>query len=312
MTLSPSAVDSNILAAGYDMQVVKYLGAIGVALLIYDWFLTFDDELTYIWNCPWNLIKVLYLITKYLPFIDTAVMVVFRDFRRGSSDETCRSALGFVVFMYAIGMSTAELILMIRTWAIWGSGRRLAAALSIHAATSFAVVLWCTSKFVDSLTFSSDSQFSGCFTTSASNISIADWTLFMFMESVYLILMVIKAPIFGRNWNVSGLFVVLLKDGIAYYGVLLTLSTINVVVVITQTGGLSTMLATPIRVIHAVLATRIVLHIRQIGSQSAHEDTFTLTTLRSLNFAPMHNSTAGQPVHLWDDEGRNIDTQVNE
>ncbi|KAF8873948.1 hypothetical protein BD779DRAFT_1568386, partial [Infundibulicybe gibba] len=44
-----------------------------VAVLIYDWFLTIDSELAFIWDPKWNLGTLLYFLTRYPAFIDTAV-----------------------------------------------------------------------------------------------------------------------------------------------------------------------------------------------------------------------------------------------
>ncbi|KAF8978189.1 hypothetical protein BDQ17DRAFT_1265925, partial [Cyathus striatus] len=43
---------------------------------LYEYFITFPLELKYIWNAPWGFIKIVYLITKYLPFSDTSLVLL--------------------------------------------------------------------------------------------------------------------------------------------------------------------------------------------------------------------------------------------
>lgn len=47
-----------------------------VALFIYDYFITQGLEIELVWSAPWNPLKVMYLIQRYLPFADTVFLVV--------------------------------------------------------------------------------------------------------------------------------------------------------------------------------------------------------------------------------------------
>ncbi|KAF8987009.1 hypothetical protein BDQ17DRAFT_1258996, partial [Cyathus striatus] len=40
---------------------------------VYDYLLTFDLEVNFIWNALWSTLKVLYMLTQYLPFLDTMI-----------------------------------------------------------------------------------------------------------------------------------------------------------------------------------------------------------------------------------------------
>ncbi|KAH7907448.1 hypothetical protein BJ138DRAFT_1160132 [Hygrophoropsis aurantiaca] len=275
-----------LIQAGYELQLVKYLGALSATVLIYDYLLTSELEVKYVWKYPWSAVKILYLATRYTPFIDTTVMVLYRDLLWGTSPETCHIAIGAVTWMYVIGMAVAETLLVIRTWAVWGRSRKVAIFLIVHAVVTLSVVCYSTSVYVDSLVFSYMPLFSGCFGIQASKISYVNWSLFMVAESVYLGMMLGKAyPLYKQGRDLSGLYRMLLKDGIAFYIVLFTLSAINLVVVLTQAGILSTILSTPIRVIHAILATRMVYHIRETATRSSRAgDAYTMNTLRSMKF----------------------------
>lgn len=48
-----------------DVWVRKVLSTTGHTLLVYDYFLTLKNEAEYIWNCPWTVVKVMFLINRY-------------------------------------------------------------------------------------------------------------------------------------------------------------------------------------------------------------------------------------------------------
>ncbi|KAH7925258.1 hypothetical protein BV22DRAFT_1119664 [Leucogyrophana mollusca] len=286
MSASPAAIVQELITAGYDMQLVRYLGGVSAAILIHDYLLTFDHEVTYIWRGPWSLVKIIYLFSRYMPFIDTPLVIVFRDFLSGLSNDTCHTMLGLISWLYVAGMTLTELILVIRTWAVWGRNKWIALVLFIHSITSFVVVSYSTYQYVKSLKFTVMPEFHGCFGIAASSILMVNWALFMVMESIYLSLMLINVYIvYKRDQNITELYKVLLHDGVAYFAILFVLSALNLIIVTTQTE-LSSLLATPVRVIHSVLAARMVLHIREMGSRTTHGDAFTMATMRSMNFAP--------------------------
>ena len=49
------------------------------ALFIWDYILTFGMEIDLVWKSKWNLMKGLYLFQRYLPFIDTVWLVLYRQ-----------------------------------------------------------------------------------------------------------------------------------------------------------------------------------------------------------------------------------------
>jgi hypothetical protein len=48
-------------------------------IFIWDYILTFGMEVDLVWKSKWNFMKGLYLFQRYLPFIDTAWLVLYRQ-----------------------------------------------------------------------------------------------------------------------------------------------------------------------------------------------------------------------------------------
>ncbi|KAH7929181.1 hypothetical protein BV22DRAFT_1029809 [Leucogyrophana mollusca] len=286
---------SDLMSAGVDNELTK-VSSIAVTILIYDYVLTFNLELKFIWSGPWSAVKALYLFTKYLPFIDVILLVLYRDLLSEPSDRACHFALSIASYdvylcsdAYPIGMSVAEIIIMVRTWAIWGRGRRLAIILIVVGVASFTFTCYFSVMWVQSLTFSviHDSVLGGCIATSNKNgILLVPWSLFMCTESLLLLMMMVHAyPVVRQNREntTTALYRVLLRDGRSSY-LRLSLSVVNLGFIAGPTGALSTSFVVPTRVLHAVFATRIILHLRETGSEVGEGDAFTQST--SIVFAP--------------------------
>jgi len=63
-----------------ENRIVTYLDVAAAVLMLYDYSLTFRDEIEYIWKRPWSLIRILFTITRYLPFFDLAITLI-REFK---------------------------------------------------------------------------------------------------------------------------------------------------------------------------------------------------------------------------------------
>ena len=48
-------------------------------MFIWDYILTFTMEVDFVWKSKWNFMKGLYLFQRYLPFIDTVWLILYRQ-----------------------------------------------------------------------------------------------------------------------------------------------------------------------------------------------------------------------------------------
>ncbi|KAJ4477748.1 hypothetical protein C8J55DRAFT_515419 [Lentinula edodes] len=59
---------STFISDGY---VDRYANLAGCTLLLYDYLLTLDDEIEFIWRKSWSIGKVLFIISRYYSLIVT-------------------------------------------------------------------------------------------------------------------------------------------------------------------------------------------------------------------------------------------------
>jgi len=48
------------------------------AMFTYDYALTLQLEIDLLWTSDWNAVRVLYLIQRYTPFVDTVSLLLYR------------------------------------------------------------------------------------------------------------------------------------------------------------------------------------------------------------------------------------------
>ncbi|KAJ7928181.1 hypothetical protein B0H13DRAFT_1860625 [Mycena leptocephala] len=111
----------------------------------YDALLNIGEEYHHIWKSKWGLIKCLYLWSRYGPFIDTTIAVlrgagVMADLLLGVSPTSCNTLAKFNTVFSIFGIGVTEIILIIRTYALYGSSKKVLA---------FCMVVWLDSLFTN-------------------------------------------------------------------------------------------------------------------------------------------------------------------
>ncbi|KAJ3555243.1 hypothetical protein NP233_g12253 [Leucocoprinus birnbaumii] len=96
---------------------------------VLDWLLTFRLESSLIWPAKWSNIKILYLLTRYLPIIDVFI-VMYHQFDPSLSVTACKATYESACWLAIFGIALAEIILTVRTWAVWRRTLRITIALT--------------------------------------------------------------------------------------------------------------------------------------------------------------------------------------
>ncbi|KAF8877765.1 hypothetical protein CPB85DRAFT_1443515 [Mucidula mucida] len=284
-------------------QIINYFNMSAIVLYVFDYLSSLDQEVGLIWGSDWTVTKFLYLVTRYLPFIDMGL--VLYDNRPNMTPETCVFVSRLNGWMFTAGIVLAEVIFSLRTWAVWNRPRFLTVGMPVLFLASLIPAFVIMSMFLRSL----QSQvlplpnFKSCFISAANPIYRWEFVILMIYEAgeyhySMLLLMVVKSyQQFreAREIGSSQLLHVVLKDGIIYYLYLSVLNITNVIVVSRLEPDLVGLFAVLERVIHAMLACRVVTNIRaQMKKQVIHGSKGPIGDLGSsvgeLTFDGMHTS----------------------
>ncbi|KAJ7041138.1 hypothetical protein C8F04DRAFT_1080346, partial [Mycena alexandri] len=291
----------------YDLRLVSSIDVASLALLVsslgqftqernsivlktYDTILNASREHRYIWKSKWSLVKCLYLWSRYAAFIDTTLAVLKRV--DPSTDlSTCNIVTQFDTIFAGFGIALTEIILMVRTHALYGKSRKLLQVFIIMWLAIAAVSTWIVIHYYSlsnpATSTSGPSSIILCNLSRSSNMFLVCYCLLLFCETVIVLLTLSKAVhTFARNrgYESSHLMVTFYRDGIIFYVTMLLIFIFAVVFQIVGPPAIKYIGDTPLRVMHSVLACHLVIHVRAVASE---DETNTLPTKSSLVFASL-------------------------
>ncbi|EDR03453.1 uncharacterized protein LACBIDRAFT_331441 [Laccaria bicolor S238N-H82] len=91
-------------------RVVTYFDVASAMMFIYDYFLTMGLEVELVWGSRWGFMKALYIVQRYIPFVDSVALCFTRTMIAGFS----LSEPSFVVTAFFFrGVQSVILVLMI-------------------------------------------------------------------------------------------------------------------------------------------------------------------------------------------------------
>ncbi|KAJ3758747.1 hypothetical protein EV360DRAFT_70055 [Lentinula raphanica] len=109
-----------------------YLSDIGIQLLRSGTVTGATVLVELIWSNPFGLASIMFLVNRYAPFVDTFLSVNM-SFNPAITAEQCAIQTRAVSWLMTIGIVHSELILMLRTYALWGRRRSILILLTFLA-----------------------------------------------------------------------------------------------------------------------------------------------------------------------------------
>ncbi|KAF7776840.1 hypothetical protein Agabi119p4_5233 [Agaricus bisporus var. burnettii] len=220
---------------------------------IFDWFLNFTLEVESIWKAKWNVIKVVYLIARYLPlaFIPLDLFYIFTG---SLSIPGCVGVYDAITVLYMVGLLAAEL-------AVWGKDKHVTyilfttfGAMCIVIPTLIGINLSRTTrKFIaivlvyglsiatistEGLVGFRDFIQGQCTPISGKSYKflVATFTFTAAYDTMILTFMVARAFSTSR-WRVdSYLFKTIYGDGVAFYIYIFGVSLVNIIFIFTTSS----------------------------------------------------------------------------
>ncbi|KZV90875.1 hypothetical protein EXIGLDRAFT_770435 [Exidia glandulosa HHB12029] len=229
-----AALLATIIGSLQRAEYVHYVNAASTCLFMYDHAMTFFDEVELIWPASWGAGKILFLLARYLtwPELVSGLVHQFWDIDAGM----CHRIFGYNSFSIVWGIGAAEMILVLRTWAIWDRHRGLLIGLVTLFFGVWIAESYIISQLVDKTIFVPATSFSpvlrGCVITASTQIVTYAWILLTAYEALILGLTLVKAVQHFRSGS-NRLMNMLYRDGILYFVYLFAISAANLIVVYT-------------------------------------------------------------------------------
>ncbi|KAF9035751.1 hypothetical protein BDZ89DRAFT_1157728 [Hymenopellis radicata] len=146
----------DVSATALYVWPVLHPGRIGApnsrSIQVFDYLLTLEQEVELIWASEWTITKLLYLVTRYSPFVNAGVFL-WQQVTPNMSAENCVLVFKLNGWMATAGIILAEVILTLRTWAVWNRHRFLTVCMPALFLAHCVVVFTVMGIFLNSVQF---------------------------------------------------------------------------------------------------------------------------------------------------------------
>jgi len=260
---------SSILTYVESSPIAVQIIVAGIVVQVYDLALTLDSEVQLVWKSPWNTTKALFLFVRYFTPISSILSVVAPLQPQFSLTESCLVSFAFLSLSLTLTHAAADLLLIIRVFAIWDRSKKVMFILLPICATTYIVQAIANVHYYV-LIKAKHATDEFCFTWHATNVMYAGWSLAIVLDTTAFVLTLIMAV---RHWNArqinTPLLSVFYRDGLIYYLILPLLQIFRLAGSVVGTVYTITFGTSAVRSFTAILVTRMFLNLRAVRT---HEE----------------------------------------
>ncbi|KAG1865854.1 hypothetical protein DFJ58DRAFT_770542 [Suillus subalutaceus] len=238
-------------------QTVAYTAVASIAVLLFDFIITFDSEVRWTWGREWGITRIIFIVSRYLPFVGLAMTVYYSVGSTHGGIPNHGTSTDVYDGVRWLGIAASELLLVLRTYVVWGCDKRFL-ILTLTFTTVVSVVVLVISDVSASESGDSTGVFEG-----GRNSSIV-YGLLMLVELVLMALTLYKRC---KSFRLEGspLVITLYRDGVVYILCITLVSMANCISIILLPPSYTGLLAGPQLVTHSVLASRILFNLRAMS-----------------------------------------------
>jgi len=281
--MAGEALEGLALAAS-RLQMVKYSDLASIAILFFDYFLTLNLEVTFVWPRAWSISKVLFVLSRYLPFVEVP-LIFYYVFALNPGVTSCRIINSTVIVARLVGIALAEAILVLRTYALSGRNPRILRIFGTLFAFGVSTSIITLSIFIHGSKYDVPPfHLPGCDLTGGTFILVGIPFIIIVLNELVLMTYTMWIGLKTYRQSHSPLVVALYVDGIMYFVFLSVGSILNLIILVAGPPHTQDLLNSFLRVLHAVFSCRIILHVRQADHRRQELANEEVLSLGSLNF----------------------------
>jgi len=252
--------------------ITDYFYVSAITILIYDYLLTLKLEVTWVWSSSefgWSYTKVLFLLTRYVPFV-LSFLFLYNQLGVDVPQSVCVRTYPASTWLVLFSMNIAEVILVIRTWAIWRKHKGVGSLLLLLMVVDLILQCWSMAKFNNSLEFIPPFYpgYRGCNISKVNSALKWNYVFMIIIEVVVLALMGVSAFRTAQMGDNNKLMKVIHRDGIMFYVYILIVSIANALIIKYAAHDLLGLLSPLQAVIYSALTSRIIFNIRETARRS--------------------------------------------
>lgn len=269
-----------------DILIANYAAVAFVMILLYDYVLTFGEEVEFIWKQKISVGSILFLFNRYMPMIDLVIAMNSYTNRAIQQDKFCLPWVRIDVWITVLCVGIIDVLLLLRTWALWGRSKTILICLSVLLVAC--ILAASGTSLYYSLTvveFPSLDNIRSClYTIPNINIIYGSYVSSILFDSTVMILTLIKAVPARQPNGLTPLITQLLKDGVQYFVIIFLTAIVNMIMVNLAPPAPSATLSILYLVMASTLGCRLILNLRGSILRPAYNEENTTIYLNTLVF----------------------------
>ncbi|EGO03633.1 hypothetical protein SERLA73DRAFT_69480 [Serpula lacrymans var. lacrymans S7.3] len=252
---------------------------VSFTIWIFDYSLTFDQEVRHIWIRSWGLVETFFFGSRYIPLLglltdfycefsrtlmfdlfERALPVTFMPYH----ETSCRPWYDAASWLNTFGIWAAEGLILLRTYALYQCSRKLLIAFILYISVAEVATILIEIHELRSIQYApSFERTPRCFVAAGSRIFGINYGMLLVFE---LIIMSLTIYQYFRHHRSSRhqLLNTVYQDGISYIVCLACLSTVNVLVFVVAPSEYSGLLDTFQLAMHSVLSSHVLFNLRDM------------------------------------------------
>lgn len=251
-----------------QFNVATAFNIVAYTLFLYDYVLTFADEVELFWSRPrrsWAFL--LFFANRYITLLGRVPPSFTANFlasKFGPYSPLCDSLLLADQLTMGIVQLTGSIVMTLRVYAMYGESRRVLYFLLSFIGIGAGVALWALLVNSNSSLPAAPVQGHGClrFISQQQSLhyAVAWGTQLIFDATVFVLTTwkLLRMESMGKRSLVD----ILLRDGAMYFAVMTTINVANIIVFIAGRPDMKSVLSSPTNMLCAALISRLMLNLR--------------------------------------------------
>jgi len=251
---------------------VDHVQIAAVTILLYDYLLMLDLEIAMIWRREWTYTTFIFILTRYIPF-GYAYFVISSQMGLGMDPRSCYVSYSALSWLILAGVTLAEVILAIRTWAVWRRNFRVGLLLIAMHVSNLIVSCIFLRRFMNGFTYEQATYrgFRGCLVT-ISNGKESIMFIMLTVAGAIVFCLMVAAAVRAYRFGLTNEFAnVVHRDAPQFYAFLMLLAFTNIAVMHGAPPQYRNLFPALQAVLHSVFTSRIIINIRVAGCRSRNE-----------------------------------------
>ncbi|KAI0635117.1 hypothetical protein C8Q77DRAFT_680699 [Trametes polyzona] len=252
------------------LVLIKYAGVVSLTYVLLDVLDTLSDEITYVWPSRLSTMKIIFFVNRYMPLIDVSwgVSLILGVHTK----KTCSIMWPTVVALYPLGSFISEVILMVRTVALWSFNRIVVGLMILNALIIIVPTVAVVQQYLGTLHYPETDvlEITKCVASISDGIGWVFYSCIIISETTVVALTLLKQYLTAvRGSTLPLLLRTMYRDGTGFYILLLSVSIANLLCMTSAPVWVSSALQLPHRAVHSTLCTRVLLNLRKAAARTS-------------------------------------------